>query len=172
MFIRILILNKKSYKNSQKVVIVCITGKELKYFSIEFNKATNLGKLYLLPKIHKRLFDVPGRPVISNCRTPTEKVSEFLDHLLKPVMQQSRSYIKDFSDFIKKFKEIKEVPKDAIMVTADVVGFYPNIPHDVELEALRRTLDDRVKKKNGTENLFKIAEFVLNNHSEFNGKVK
>ena len=84
-----------------------ITEKELKYFSVEFKKATNLGKLYLLPKIHKRLFDVPGRPVISNCGTHTEKVSEFLDHVLKPVMQQSRSYIKDSNYFIKKLKEIK-----------------------------------------------------------------
>ena len=50
-----------------------ITEKELKYF-IEFQKATNVGKLYLQPKIHKLLENVPGRPVISNCGTPTEKV--------------------------------------------------------------------------------------------------
>ena len=49
----------------------CITENELKYFSIEFKKATILGKLYLLPSIHNGLFDVPGRPVISNCGTPT-----------------------------------------------------------------------------------------------------
>ena len=54
-----------------------ITEKELKYFTIKFKKATNLGKLYLLPKIHKRLENVPDRPVISNCGTPVEKVSEF-----------------------------------------------------------------------------------------------
>ena len=41
-----------------------ITEKQLKYFTIDFKKATNLGKLYLLPKIHKRLFEVPGRPGI------------------------------------------------------------------------------------------------------------
>ena len=46
----------------------------------------NFGTLYLLPKIHKRLFDVPGRSVISNCGTPTEKYSELLDHHLKKVM--------------------------------------------------------------------------------------
>ena len=28
---------------------------------------TNVGKLYLLPKIHKGLSNVPGCPVISNC---------------------------------------------------------------------------------------------------------
>ena len=37
-------------------------------------KKHNLGKLYLLPKIHNRLFNMPGRPVISNCGMPTEKV--------------------------------------------------------------------------------------------------
>ena len=56
-----------------------ITEKELKYFTINFKKTTNFGRLYLLPEIHKRLFKVPVRPVISNCSTPTEKVSEFLD---------------------------------------------------------------------------------------------
>ena len=29
-----------------------ITEKELKYFAIDFKKATNLGKLHVLPKIH------------------------------------------------------------------------------------------------------------------------
>ena len=30
-----------------------INEKELKYFTYEYQKATNLGKMYLLPKIHK-----------------------------------------------------------------------------------------------------------------------
>ena len=50
-----------------------ITEKQLKYFTTEHKKATNLGKMYLLPKIHKRIYDVPGRPVKSNCGTPTKK---------------------------------------------------------------------------------------------------
>ena len=60
-----------------------ITEKQLKYFTIDFKETTNLGKLYLLSKIHKRSFEVSGRPVISNCGTPTEKVSESLDSELK-----------------------------------------------------------------------------------------
>ena len=31
----------------------CISDKTLKYFTCEFKKTTNLGKFYLLPKIHK-----------------------------------------------------------------------------------------------------------------------
>ena len=50
-----------------------ITEKQLKYFTTEYKKGTIWGKMYLLPKIHKRLYDVPGRPVISNCGKPTEK---------------------------------------------------------------------------------------------------
>ena len=50
-----------------------ITEKELKYFTYEYQKTTNLGKMYLLPKIHKSLSDVSHRLVISNCGTPTEK---------------------------------------------------------------------------------------------------
>ena len=38
--------------------------------------------MYLLSKTHRRLSNVPGKPVISNCRTPTEKVSEVLDFQL------------------------------------------------------------------------------------------
>ena len=30
----------------------CILDKTLKYFTYEFKKATNLGKFYVLPKIH------------------------------------------------------------------------------------------------------------------------
>ena len=63
-----------------------ISGSELKYFTYNFEKATSLEKFYFLPEINKRLGNVPGRPVISNCRTPTEKVSEYLDFLIKPVI--------------------------------------------------------------------------------------
>ena len=54
-----------------------ISYKEMNYFTYEYKRACNLGKLYLLPKIYKRLFNEPGRPAISNCGKPTEKVSVF-----------------------------------------------------------------------------------------------
>ena len=128
--------------------------------------------MYLLPKIHKRLYNVPGKPVISNCGTPTEKVSEFLDHHLKPVMQEGESYIKDTGDFINKIKNINAIPENAILVTADVVGLYPSIPHQAGLEALREALDKRKTHKVPTGKLVKMAEFVLkNNYFQFSDKV-
>ena len=60
---------------------------------------------------------------------PTEKVSEFLDYELKPVMQKGKSYIRDSGYFLQKIKNISTLPENAILVTADVVGLYPSIPH-------------------------------------------
>ena len=114
---------------------------------------------------------MPGRPVISNRRTPTEKVSEFLDHHLKLIMQNGLSYIRNSQHFLEKVKTVGSVPENAILVTADVMGLYPNIPHQAGLKALKEALEKRDIKKLQTEDLVKIAEFILNNNIlEFNSK--
>jgi len=141
-----------------------ITDKELKYFTYTYHKAANLGKLYLLPKIHKRLQDVPGRPIISNCGAPTEKASEFLDYHLKPLMQAGKSYIRDSGHFLSRLKDLGDIPEGAILVTADVVGLYPSIPHIDGLEALRVKLNTREEQKVPTVDLVNMAEFVLKNN--------
>ena len=99
---------------------------------------------------------MPGRPIISNCGTPTE-VSEYLDHILKPVMQESWPYIQDSGDFLKKVKYLGRIPDGVILVTADVVGLYPSIPHKAGLETLRRRLNERET----SEDIVQMTEFVL-----------
>ena len=110
-----------------------ITEKENNYF-----KTTKLSKLYLLPKIHKGLFKVPGRMVISNCRIPNEKVSEFLDHHSQPLMKQGESYKRDTGDFLATLKAAGEVAKGVILLAADVLGLYPSIPHSEGLDILKK----------------------------------
>ena len=150
-----------------------ITEKDFRYFRFEFKKTCNLGKLYLLPKIHKRLSNVPGRPVISNCGVPTEKVSEFQDSHMQPIMRKGSSYIKDSQDFINKSRKLGKIPDNAILVTADVVGLYPSIPHNLGLRALKEALDKREQKEIPTEDLVQIADFVLkNNFFEFKNQIK
>ena len=119
-----------------------------------------MGKLYLLPKIHQHFSNVPGRLVISNCGTPTERASEFLDHHLKPVIQNGKSYIRDSSDFISKIKDLNNISQGALLVTADVVGLYPSIPHDLGLKSLKEVLEKRKLKPVSTD-LVRMAEFVL-----------
>ena len=86
-----------------------IMEKELKYFSYDFKKKLILVN-YMLLKIHKRLHNVPERPIISNCGIPTEKTSGFLNFHLKPLMQSGWSYIPESGDFTDKMKRIGKVP--------------------------------------------------------------
>ena len=76
---------------------------------------------------------------------PTEKISEFLGHHLQPLMKQGESYKKDTGDFLEKLKRVEEIPKGAILVTADVVGLYPSILHNRSLEVLRKQINSRTK---------------------------
>ena len=48
-------------------------------------------------------------------------------------------------------------------MTADVVGLYLNIPHEAGLKLLKEALDRR-EIKISTEDLVKMAEFVLTNN--------
>ena len=152
---------------------IFITEEELKYFTYKYKKATNLGKMYLLPKIHKCLVNVPGRPAISNCGTPIEKASEFLEHHLQRIMKSGTYYIKDTNDFLSKLKNLKKVPDNDILVTADAVGLCPSIPHNEGLEVLKKQLDNFYEKSIHTEDLVKMAGFALkNNYFEFDSNVK
>ena len=83
------------------------------------------------------------------------------------------SYIKDTNEFLLKLKNLRKVPDNAILITADVVGLYPNIPHNEGLEVLKKRIDNFYEKSIPTEDLFKMAEFVLkNNYFEFKSNVK
>ena len=48
-------------------------------------------------------------------------ISEFLDFQLKPVMQSSKSYIKDSGDFIRKIKDIHYIPSNVVLVLVVLV---------------------------------------------------
>ena len=141
----------------------------LNYFLV---KDPKFGRFNLLPKVHKRLYDLPGRPVISNCGFYTENISSFLDFHLQPLAQKVKSYIKDTNHFLRKIKELGQLPEGTILCTTDVVGLYPNIPHDEGLAFLKDFLDSRVDKQVTTDTLIELAELVLkNNIFEFSDKI-
>ena len=139
----------------------------LEFFNVDSPK---LGRFYLLPKIHKRLKKVPGRPVISNSGYYTENISAFLDFHLQPLAKEVKSYIKDTNDFLKRIRDLPDLPRNSILCTIDVVGLYPNIPHDYGLEALRKSLDSRENPEVSTDTLMDLAELVLKNESIYRQK--
>ena len=97
---------------------------------------------YMLPKIHKNKFPVLGRPVVSSCDSPTEKISMMLDIILQPYVLETASYIRDTGDFLEKVTNIELNPDDWIF-TMDVTSLYMNIPHDEGVECIKSLLNSK-----------------------------
>ena len=123
----------------------------------KYKKVTKLCKLCLLPKIHKELYSVPEK---------------LLDYHLKPIMDEGWSHIKGTEDFLKMQHNMGKIPKNYILVTADVVGLYSNISHYAHLKTLKDALDCKQNKKIHTDVPIKMAVFVLtNNYFDFGKKL-
>ena len=88
-------------------------------------------------------------------------------------MQRAWSYIKGSGDFIKKTQNLGSIPKNSILVTADIVDLYPSIPHEAGIKALMAVLGKREQHTIPTSEQIRMADFVLkNNYFEFNGQIK
>ena len=88
-------------------------------------------EFYTLTKIHKPT--ITGRPIISGCDGPTERISSFVDTLLQPISKIQKSYLKDTTDFIN-FIENTKVKKRTFLVSMDVTSLYTNIPQNEGIE--------------------------------------
>ena len=91
----------------------------------------------------------PLRPICSEFNSCTSKLSEFVDAFLKPLAQQSTSYIKDTSDFVQKI-EIYVAPlvthSKTFLVTMDVPSLYPNTDHQEGIDACETALNTRTSQ--------------------------
>ena len=90
------------------------------------------GRFYLLLKLHKT--ENPGRPIVSSNSHPTERISQFVDYHINPLVSTLDSYIKDTTDFLNKLSNLGNLPNDAILVTLDVSSLYTNIPHNQRID--------------------------------------
>ena len=125
-----------------------------------------------MPKIHKRITSVPGRPVISIDNTATENISAFLDFHLKPLVTKVTDILEDTRDFLTRITEIKDLPEGALLVSFDVVGLYPRIPHEEGIEIMEEFLTQREVKDISTKGLCDLATVIVkNNFFEIGEKV-
>ena len=125
------------------------------------------GRFYILPKIHKT--GNPGRPIVSSNSHPAERISQFVDHYINPLVSTLDSHIKDTTDFLNKLSNLGNLPNNAIFVTLDVSSLYTNIPHDQGVDAWRHFLDTRPNKQIPTETLCDLLRMILTmNNFTFN----
>ena len=94
------------------------------------------GRFYTIPKMHKQ--GHPGRPIVSSNGHPTERISQFVDHHLQPLVIKLPSYIKHTTHFLNKLNNIGQLP---LLVTRDVTSLETNIPHRDGIQACSDFLD-------------------------------
>ena len=83
-----------------------------------------------------------------------------------------KSYIQDTNDFLRKLKNLSNLPENCILCAIDVIGLYPNIPRDGGLTAVRNALEKRTDQSVSTDSLVELTECVLkNNYFEHNSRV-
>ena len=133
-------------------------------------------RFYLLPKIHKSQDKwtvpdkiPPGRPIVSNCNSESEKVAEFVDKFLKLKSSQHPAYLKNTQEFIQSIENIN-APSNALFITLDVESMYTNINHVDAIKAFEETFRDKQNHHyyDYVKNLLSIT--LQNNDFEFNGK--
>ena len=127
-------------------------------------------EFYNLTKIHKP--SPVGRPIVSGCDGPTEKLSSFVDRLLQPIAQQQKSYLKDTTDFVN-FIENTKAPADVILVSMDVTSLYTNIPQEEGIDTVCRAYEIFYRNEPPTPTQLpkRALRLILQENSfQFNGK--
>ena len=130
-------------------------------------------EFYMLPKIHKPQRPPPGRPIISGNDSPTERISQLVDHFLQPCVPTLPSYVKDSSHFLQILQTYttNPLPDDALLCTLDVSSLYTNIPHQ---EGMRACAEALRNQKNtdpmSVQSIITLLRLILTlNNFQFNG---
>ena len=113
-----------------------ISQKCAEYLTLETPRTANF---YLLPKIHKGIIPPPGRPIVSANDCPTERISQFVDHFIQPLVPKLKSYVRDSGHLLCILNNL-ELPQNTILCTLDVSSLYTNIPNKEGIEAVRQAL--------------------------------
>ena len=128
-------------------------------------------KFYLLPKIHKP--GNLGRPTVSACACPTEKLALYLNKVKAPFVRGLESYVKDTTHILNILDSFRfsNDGGQRLVFTMDIKSVYTVIPNDEGLVSLEYFLDKREVKDPPTDTLVRMAEWVLTlNTFEFNGE--
>ena len=159
----------------------CLTDKEYKYIT-SFDWRTS--NFYGLPKIHKcksiidkvsnsnsRYIhmstpdDLKARPVVAGPVSPTQHLSELLEKILKPLVCEQKSYIKDDWDFIRKFPT--EITYPCHLYSCDISSLYTSIELDLGLSALSFWIErcrGLIPERFTRDFIIESARFVLSNN--------
>ncbi len=128
-------------------------------------------QLYLLPKIHKGIVPLPGRPIILANECPTERISQLVDHFLQPHIPQIKSWVKDSGHCINILSKLPKLKLGGMLSSLDVVSLYTKMSQrDCIATARKFLIENRCDGENpSNESLIELFTFVLEcNSFQFN----
>ncbi|CAG2236124.1 unnamed protein product [Mytilus edulis] len=169
---------KKRLKKLIKDYDQCLTEKEIAYLCDFDPKESNF---YGLPKVHKsaqiqntvrdqnniyvetfRPADLKLRPIIAGPESLTQRLSHFIDLVIKHLCPSIPSYIKDDMEFLNHIPAI--VPEETLLTSFDVTSLYTNIPHDLGLTAVKYWIEekrDEIDSRFETNFILEATKIVL-----------
>lgn len=117
-------------------------------------------KINGLPKTHKE--GLPLRPVVSCVKAPAYFLAQFLSGILGMVWD-NKVNIRSSEQLPEILSEIRLESTD-VLVSFDVVAFFPSIPLDMAVEAVHRRWNDiQVHTPIKKEKFLEMISFCLNN---------
>ena len=119
--------------------------------------------IYGLPKVHKE--NVPLRPIVSFCTSPTYSLSRYLATLLSPLVGGSSSHVRNSRDFVS-FMLLQQLQPGEILVSFDVVSLFTRIPITLALQIARKRLEEDDSLADRTplsiDNIISLLDLCLN----------
>lgn len=154
------------------------------------NFESRTSNFYGLPKVHKSKqiqsavkeqnseyvilnapTDLKLRPIIAGPSCPTNRLSNLIDIILKPLCTCVPSFIRDDIHFLSKLPERSQT--DCTLVTFDVSSLYTNIPHDLGISAIKYWVEkhrDKIDERFTLDFILDSVKFILENNTfYFNG---
>lgn len=142
---------------------------------------------YGLPKIHKskeilnhlrdkkskyvqipKPKDLKLRPIIGGPSSNTQRLSNLLDIILKPLCKMVPSFIRDDLDFLNYIPN--SVNEGTLLVSFDVTSLYTNIPHELGIEAIKYWLEKHpevINQRFPKEFIIEGLQVILENNTFF-----
>ncbi len=120
------------------------------------------GSFRILPKLHKSKFST--RPIINCIKHPTSNLSLFVDAVMQPWVQSSKSYIKDSQNLIQKLEKITFEP-DVKLCSFDFESLYSNIDLGHALIVISDFMADKISSDHfDPSSFYEILKLIFNNN--------
>lgn len=85
-----------------------------------------------LPKTHKGLDPLQGRPIISRIGSLNERLGQYLDGVLQPLVTTLPSHFKDTNHLLN-IVHYTQWDAHAMWISCDVSSLYSSIPHGLAI---------------------------------------